>query len=240
MPRCCRTHPSQAHHVKEGQVVLLNAQVCYLLPLLPGRVDARGVVCAACMQQSGLATSTGVPVSTCKGGAQKHLRAARTCMADFSMIASSRKRVRSMLCVHGVSIGSPDLNPGQNDVTRHGWRMGKRWANHAESRQSPREHPGGLPSSPQNPGPPSWAQSSGTTSTPRQHPQRCSVQQNMAQTLAWPNLTALWRGSVQPRTPACACLAEQTSQACIEQPRYPCSSPQACPALGYHAAVHPT
>ncbi len=45
---------SEAYHVKERQVVLLNAEVRYLLPLFPGGVDAGGVVRAPCMQKRGL------------------------------------------------------------------------------------------------------------------------------------------------------------------------------------------
>ena len=39
---------TDAHHIKEGEVVLLNAEVGYLLPLLACGVNACGVVRTAC------------------------------------------------------------------------------------------------------------------------------------------------------------------------------------------------
>ena len=39
---------TDAHHIKEGKVVLFNAEVGYLLPLLARGVDACGVVRTAC------------------------------------------------------------------------------------------------------------------------------------------------------------------------------------------------
>ena len=54
----CRLWVSKAHHIEEGHVVLLNAEVCYLLPLLTGGVDACGVVRTSCTQHNWLSAST--------------------------------------------------------------------------------------------------------------------------------------------------------------------------------------
>ena len=42
---------TEAYHIEEGKVVLLDAEVRYLLPLLPGGVDACGIVRTSCTSQ---------------------------------------------------------------------------------------------------------------------------------------------------------------------------------------------